>query len=1197
MTSLRVVVRIRPFQPHDNKDEKDEKGKTEEKVNDNSHPAIYANNGNGQHSANGDPPTSLCIQTTASNGRNLIFDRVFPPTTTQHEIYQSVAYPLIQSVVCEGINACIFAFGNTGAGKTYSMIGPDKRNEKAGIRSLQEEGILPRAAKDLFSSIARRQADIERVISVGGERQKGGNGKDFSAFRVRLQFLEVYCESVYDLLAKHSSNDESSTFRRNDNPSRLNLQHEKNIDGFCTNNSSKATEITVSSMEQLISMIEKGSMARTTAATNVHGNSSRSHAIIILIVEHRWRTKSSSGLGKSGGGGDGKVRSRTSRLTMVDLAGAESMQVSHGGHVDVPGTKTNLGLLVLGRVLKALASSSSNNSKNNQIHIPYRDSTLTKLMQPSLSGSAKTIMLTCVSPSMEEAEFTTRNLAYAVAAKSVSLSPKVVPLVVESASGENDDPMENDVEDTEQHLNRRCIFIECINDGGEGYVTENVFARVAGKEDDPLILYIHGSGSQNSSMVWNDCVVNLQELAINRGLGMDTETASETTMESLPSGFFHVAIDCPGYGRSTPGDKQIVRSYPAALIRSILRALGRQSVLCLVGSSQGAAAVLNAALELNMSPKINGNCREVVVHHIAVCHPVCHSPLDRFKRLDWMKVMMVYDVADKGHPVGVGRVLRDKLNSSFYFEFDSNKNGDEDKDWLAYNFARELWKMLTNELHNDDFNGKSRKKKRLGRRVMKIPMLTRVAGGVFCWERQFGGEVLPWYRTDSNVSKRGQTANTNSMKSLQFKEKEEEPDSKGPIETKYEEEKDPKNTWYAILDEETNLVVYENIQSKLRVNIRPTNGRVIIKYINHSHNQGIDTGYHKTAAEDLYVNRNLNNETVHRTDSTCLFTDDELSINSESTDEEGERQRQEKQHLDREKREAMQENCDLCKKPLLGWIRLHCCRCAICACCIERTLLYFNLCCPNCGDRPLNVSKKTGLVCSDVSCTEMERNNYKMIRTKMVERDESLLRQYEYLNALQKERANTSRIVLEYGSVGKRGGEGSKTSYSIVLKLLKSMTNLSNKTSDNSSNMLGTLRAGNTKYSQNLSIRKVEFNINPGYNKPTAVVNKNDTKKENVYRFEYAMARTFPCFITIFFENTPMPNILIPYVVQKDKCFRRRIVVQTRPFQEGRMERPSRRSNKSVLELHCGQHGDFKNMWVRFDSYEGPEQSVKVEYV
>lgn len=242
----------------------------------------------------------------------------------------------------------------------------------------------------------------------------------------------------------------------------------------------------IKSCEHLLETVARGARARATAATGVHAHSSRSHALLVVSVEHRWRDV--------GEADPSKYHTQVARLTLVDLAGAESMERSHGGKVDAAGVGTNMGLLVLGRVIKALAEGSE--------RVPYRDSSLTRLMQSSLGGKAKTQMLACVSPVLTEAEVTLHTLKYASGARSVLLKPEAASI----ATAFDSDPMVTDVEDDDPALNRRCIWIETADFG-------DVFARCVGDPNDPLILYIHGSGPCNSSMMWNKLAVDVAMLA------------------------------------------------------------------------------------------------------------------------------------------------------------------------------------------------------------------------------------------------------------------------------------------------------------------------------------------------------------------------------------------------------------------------------------------------------------------------------------------------------------------------------------------------------------------------------------------------------------------------------------------------------------------------------------------------------------
>ncbi|CAJ1366021.1 unnamed protein product [Effrenium voratum] len=629
---LQVAVRIRPHQPHDGK--------------------------NGRASVQA--ADAATIETTdGTDTKTFVYDRVFGPEASQQEVYSHCALNLVDSVI-EGTNACIFAFGSTGAGKTHSMLGPE-----GGRRQATQDGILPRAAAELFRRIARVEAEAKAAIGAKG----------FSAYEVRVSFLEVYCENAFDLLSGpvSASRDPSSS-----------CQLRETTDGRVYADGAK--EERIKSCEQLLDVVAAGARARATAATGVHAHSSRSHALLVVSVEHRWR--------EVGETDPSKFKSQVARLTLVDLAGAESMERAHGGSVDAAGVGTNMGLLVLGRVIRALAEGSE--------RVPYRDSTLTRLMQSSLGGKAKTQMLACVSPAAHEGDVTLSTLKYAASARRVLLKPEAAAIATEFES----DPMLADVEDDDAALNRRCIWIETADFG-------DVFARCLGDPKDPLILYVHGSGPHNSSNFWNKLV-------------MDVAVQASAGAGDVPKSYFQVAIDCPGYGRS-PGDRQSIRSYPGALISNLVRALGRKTVACLVGSSQGACGTLNCALEC---PKL--------MHTIAVCHPVGHAPT-RYVAIN-QPTLLIFDTEDAGHPVSVGRQMRRHLPNPRYFEFTRSADGD----WEVHHMAEEMLGMM----HESYASWRS--KRQGGRRDKELPDLTRVAGGFNGWNDRHVDEIDPWGGYDAS---------------------------------------------------------------------------------------------------------------------------------------------------------------------------------------------------------------------------------------------------------------------------------------------------------------------------------------------------------------------------------------------------------------------------------------------------------------
>ena len=478
----------------------------------------------------------------------------FGPEATTQALYSSCAAPQVAAVL-SGLDACVLAYGQTGAGKTFSMIGP-----KGGL-AMQDDGIVPLAAAEIFRGVAKLEAE-----------------EPSCQHRLSATYVEVHREGVFDLLSHRGR-------------VKLNVRESDEEGAFAAN----ATCVRIRSVASLLEIVAQGSARRSTQATGVHAHSSRSHALTTLTLEKRWRMSTTAE------GGGHHVRCQVSALRLVDLAGSEGLAAWGGGHgaTSADGIATNLGLHVLGKCISALAA--------NEPHVPFRESTLTRLLRPALSGRCQTTLLACVSPAEADAAESVRVLRYAIAAQRLVGRPE--PRVADEFEAE---PMAGDVTDDDSTLQRRCVWLQVPGFG------EEIFARVAGSPAAPLVLYVHGSGLKNSSMTWTRCI----------------EDAARRLHAATGTPYYHVAIDCPGYGRS-PGDRQVVRSYPGAFLNAVVRATGHKRATALVGSSQGACAILNAALE---SPKL--------AERLAVCHPVGHA-VHRYKAI-CQPTLLAFDVRGCG---------------------------------------------------------------------------------------------------------------------------------------------------------------------------------------------------------------------------------------------------------------------------------------------------------------------------------------------------------------------------------------------------------------------------------------------------------------------------------------------------------------------------------------------------------------------
>lgn len=427
------------------------------------------------------------------------FDRVFDAAASQQAVAHECTADLVEGLFA-GVHGCLFAYGQTGAGKTFSMLGAE-----GGQRRTCQDGVLPLVTTDIFRRVA--QLEAEAALSPGSRSQ----------YQLRASFVEVYRERAFDLCAMPAS-------MRGDIAERRQLRLRELEDGSVRPEG--VTEVPVHTTEQMLAFVARGSSARATASTNMHEHSSRSHAVLTLTLEHRWRDPDEPA-------GSRVIQKQQAQLSLVDLAGSEDMMRSHGGTGDKDGISTNLGLHALTRVLSALADGTP--------HVPYRDSTLTRLLQAALGGDCVTRMLACISPAAADKAETERTLRWAARARGLA-SHATVHLTQEIDS----DPMVGDVEDPSS-LQRRALWLGPLP-GCAAFLPpggDPVFARVAGDPSKPLLLYVHGSGPRNSSMFWNEVVQAVDALS--------------------PDAYYHVAIDCPGYGRSS-GDRQIIRSYPGQFL-------------------------------------------------------------------------------------------------------------------------------------------------------------------------------------------------------------------------------------------------------------------------------------------------------------------------------------------------------------------------------------------------------------------------------------------------------------------------------------------------------------------------------------------------------------------------------------------------------------------------------------------------------
>uniref|UniRef100_A0A8C2T6M2 Kinesin-like protein KIF21A n=1 Tax=Coturnix japonica TaxID=93934 RepID=A0A8C2T6M2_COTJA len=321
------------------------------------------------------------------------FDYVFNIDSQQEEIYVQCIEKLIEGCF-EGYNATVFAYGQTGAGKTYTMgTGFDVNITE------EEQGIISRAVKHLFRCIEeKKQAAIKQGLPPPD-------------FKVNAQFLELYNEEILDLF------DTTRDIDAKNKKSNIKI-HEDSAGGIYTVG---VTTRTVNGESEMMQCLKLGALSRTTASTQMNVQSSRSHAIFTI---HLCQTRVCPAF-NTDNTTDNRILSESSEMNefetltakfhFVDLAGSERLKRTGAtGERAKEGISINCGLLALGNVISALGDKSK-----KATHVPYRDSKLTRLLQDSLGGNSQTLMIACVSPSDRDFMETLNTLKYANRARNI----------------------------------------------------------------------------------------------------------------------------------------------------------------------------------------------------------------------------------------------------------------------------------------------------------------------------------------------------------------------------------------------------------------------------------------------------------------------------------------------------------------------------------------------------------------------------------------------------------------------------------------------------------------------------------------------------------------------------------------------------------------------------------------------------------
>lgn len=327
----------------------------------------------------GNGAKEISVQTgqAAYTGKQFTFDRVFGPEADQELVYDCVARPFVREVL-DGFNCTIFAYGQTGTGKTYTITG--------GLDGGQEAGIIPRVLTDLFGELAKLESGEKRMSMAPG-------GDERSDWAVKVSYVELYNEELRDLLGDSLVDDKKAVRIFDDAAKRGTV-----MQGM--------EECFIKSPSEGLELLRLGAANRQTAATKCNDLSSRSHCVFALTVHTREVDPKS-----------GEERVHVGKLNVVDLAGSEN--ISRSGATNARAREAGLinqSLLTLGRVINALVERSP--------HVPYRESKLTRILQDSLGGATKTAIVATVSPARVSLDETLSTLEYASRAKNIQNKPE-----------------------------------------------------------------------------------------------------------------------------------------------------------------------------------------------------------------------------------------------------------------------------------------------------------------------------------------------------------------------------------------------------------------------------------------------------------------------------------------------------------------------------------------------------------------------------------------------------------------------------------------------------------------------------------------------------------------------------------------------------------------------------------------------------
>ncbi|XP_042581762.1 kinesin-like protein KIF1A isoform X7 [Cyprinus carpio] len=288
---------------------------------------------------------------------------------SQQQVFRDIGEEMLLHAF-EGYNVCIFAYGQTGAGKSYTMMGKQEKDQ---------QGIIPLLCEDLFTKINDNNTDNNMSYSV------------------EVSYMEIYCERVRDLLNPK-------------NKGNLRVREHPLLGPYVED----LSKLAVTSYNDIQDLMDSGNKARTVAATNMNETSSRSHAVFNIIFTQKRHDSDTD-----------NTSEKVSKISLVDLAGSERADSTGAKGTRLKeGANINKSLTTLGKVISALAEVDSGSNKNKkkkkvESFIPYRDSVLTWLLRENLGGNSRTAMVAALSPADINYDETLSTLRYADRAKQI----------------------------------------------------------------------------------------------------------------------------------------------------------------------------------------------------------------------------------------------------------------------------------------------------------------------------------------------------------------------------------------------------------------------------------------------------------------------------------------------------------------------------------------------------------------------------------------------------------------------------------------------------------------------------------------------------------------------------------------------------------------------------------------------------------